>query len=308
MEKPSFYQPDRRIVQASAADLEAMMAGQNKTVEEAISPLTGVTAAEANLATISEGLGIGQIETISAGRQELYHINPLEKEQEAIVDLGAEEFADEGALHPERYIRTANWIKQVMDYYGIDNPVIVDNGCGPGYLLAELAKIMPNGRFIGVDLSPTMLDRAKKVIAEQGLSTKIDLVHDDIAKATTLHGIADASVGRNSTHRADDLTLRLRRMADMLNARGTLMSTSFMSIKDMDKARQQRLVRDVVDRNMWPELQKLLFEAYTNAPTLDQYERSAREIAHEKNMQHLSVKPVPDLNSVNIVMSKREVK
>lgn len=306
MEKTRLFIPETRIETATVADMEAMIAGESPK-DSPTSPLQDVSRETANLATVSEALGVGRIETIHSG-QELYDIEAFEKEQEAIVGLGAEEFADEAALHPERYYRVAEWIKQAMEYFGIDEPTIVDSGCGPGYLLAALAEVMPNGRFIGVDLSPTMLKRAEKVVSDKGLSSKIELIHDDIAKATSLHGIADAVVGRNSTHRADDLDLRLGRMAEMLNHRGTLMSTSFMSIKDMDKERQARLVRDVVDRNMWPELQRLLFEAYTNAPTIKQYSVSARRVAHDHNMQYLSVKPTKDLNSVNIVMSKNEVK
>lgn len=41
-------------------------------------------------------------------------------------------------------------------------PTILDVGCGPGFLLFELRKLLPEIRLIGLDSSDLMLDAAKK--------------------------------------------------------------------------------------------------------------------------------------------------
>jgi ubiquinone/menaquinone biosynthesis C-methylase UbiE len=46
---------------------------------------------------------------------------------------------------------------------------LVDIGCGPGLLSAELARLAPQGRVIGVDADPKLLDLARARCAEQGL-------------------------------------------------------------------------------------------------------------------------------------------
>ena len=47
---------------------------------------------------------------------------------------------------------------------------LVDVGCGPGLLSAELARLAPHGRVIGVDADPKLLDLARSRCAQQGLS------------------------------------------------------------------------------------------------------------------------------------------
>ena len=46
---------------------------------------------------------------------------------------------------------------------------VVDLGCGPATQLAMVARLNPDVRFVGVDLSEEMLERARAYGAEQGL-------------------------------------------------------------------------------------------------------------------------------------------
>jgi arsenite methyltransferase len=68
--------------------------------------------------------------------------------------------------------------------------LVVDLACGPANQLAQLACVNPEARFIGVDLSAEMLERAQEVAARHGLSN-IELRVSDIANLTTF---ADESV------------------------------------------------------------------------------------------------------------------
>ena len=67
---------------------------------------------------------------------------------------------------------------------------VVDLGCGPATQLAMVARLNPESRFIGVDLSADMLDKAQDLISDQALSN-IELRRENI---TDLASFSDESV------------------------------------------------------------------------------------------------------------------
>jgi arsenite methyltransferase len=67
---------------------------------------------------------------------------------------------------------------------------VVDLACGPANQLAMVARLNPATRFIGVDLSAPMLERARELIARQGLAN-VEFRHGDI---TDLSSFDDKSV------------------------------------------------------------------------------------------------------------------
>lgn len=68
---------------------------------------------------------------------------------------------------------------------------VVDLGCGPATQLAMVARLNPDTRFIGVDLSSDMLDKARSLLNEQALDN-VELRTEDI---TDLFSFPNASVG-----------------------------------------------------------------------------------------------------------------
>lgn len=68
--------------------------------------------------------------------------------------------------------------------------VAVDLGCGPATQLGMVARLNPETRFIGVDLSEEMLERARGYVAEQGLNN-VQFRQGDIS---SLDSFADNSV------------------------------------------------------------------------------------------------------------------
>ena len=84
-----------------------------------------------------------------------------------------------------------------------EKPVILDVGCGPGYLLFELAKFFPNSQLLGVDLSEDMLHIALEKAIKKGLnsitfkqgpaeSIPINDVHSDVVVClNSLHDFND---------------------------------------------------------------------------------------------------------------------
>jgi ubiquinone/menaquinone biosynthesis C-methylase UbiE len=67
---------------------------------------------------------------------------------------------------------------------------VLDLGCGPATQLAQIAEFNPGVKFTGVDLSPTMLDDARRHVGAMGLRN-VDFRPGDI---TRLDGIADQSM------------------------------------------------------------------------------------------------------------------
>ena len=53
---------------------------------------------------------------------------------------------------------------------------ILDIGSGPGYISIEIAKILPNVKIVGLDISNVMIEIATKNIEGEGLSERITLI------------------------------------------------------------------------------------------------------------------------------------
>jgi ubiquinone/menaquinone biosynthesis C-methylase UbiE len=56
---------------------------------------------------------------------------------------------------------------------------ILDIGCGPGTITADLAALVPDGHVTGVDHAPEILDRARATAAERGL-TNVEFAVADV--------------------------------------------------------------------------------------------------------------------------------
>lgn len=82
-------------------------------------------------------------------------------------------------------------------YHGINicevirpGDTVLDLACGPANQLALVARLNPETNFIGLDLSPPMLEQARELIARQGLSN-VTFREGDI---TNLSMFGDASI------------------------------------------------------------------------------------------------------------------
>jgi len=140
---------------------------------------------------------------------------------------------------------------------------VVDLGCGPATQLAQIAQFNPDVAFIGVDLSPGMLDSARAHVQKSGVNN-IRFVQDDFSR---LSQIADQSAdGVISTlalhHLPTDPHLRqcFQQMARILRPGGAVY---------------------LVDLGRLKSLKSIIYFAYMNAAhqphmfSLD-YERSLR--------------------------------
>jgi ubiquinone/menaquinone biosynthesis C-methylase UbiE len=86
-----------------------------------------------------------------------------------------QELAEYYNLMAKRYMRIPceRILKRVLAK-GIDRGKAVDVGTGPGVFPIFLSKALPEIRFKGIDLSPVMIDLAKRNAIEAGLNNRIE--------------------------------------------------------------------------------------------------------------------------------------
>ncbi|MVM34538.1 tRNA (guanosine(46)-N7)-methyltransferase TrmB [Spirosoma sp. HMF4905] len=74
------------------------------------------------------------------------------------------------------------------DYFGNDNPIVLELACGKGEYTVGLAQAFPDKNFIGVDIKGDRIARGSKVAQELGLTnvaflrTDINFLHEFFAK------------------------------------------------------------------------------------------------------------------------------
>lgn len=94
--------------------------------------------------------------------------------------------------------------------------VALDAGCGTGRVTAELRRLVPDGRVIGVDGSPSMIEQASRV-----LPADVELQVQDLT-ALVLEAAVDVVVSTATFHWIADHDLLFSRLAAALVAGGRL--------------------------------------------------------------------------------------
>lgn len=85
---------------------------------------------------------------------------------------------------PAQYLRFADQrsrpFGELLARVGAQQPgTVVDLGCGPGHLTADLARRWPHARVIGVDSSPEMVARARRGL-DGGVDGTVQLIEADL--------------------------------------------------------------------------------------------------------------------------------
>ena len=57
---------------------------------------------------------------------------------------------------------------------------LLDVGCGPASVTADLAELVAPGRVVGLDASPAVLDVARALLTERGLRDRVELMAGDV--------------------------------------------------------------------------------------------------------------------------------
>jgi ubiquinone/menaquinone biosynthesis C-methylase UbiE len=102
---------------------------------------------------------------------------------------------------------------------------VLEIGCATGRALVHLARdVGPTGRVVGVDLSPAMLERARRRLAQSGRGTRVELRPGDALEARLERGCYDAVLLAFTLELFDtpDIPALLARCSDALREGGRL--------------------------------------------------------------------------------------
>jgi ubiquinone/menaquinone biosynthesis C-methylase UbiE len=101
--------------------------------------------------------------------------------------IGPEEGIDDTEI-VKAYDRISQWpqfkairriiIHELKRYH--PQSTLVDVGCGPGYLLVDMARVFNDLKFIGVDISSQMVEKATINVASAGFTSRVNFRVGDI--------------------------------------------------------------------------------------------------------------------------------
>ena len=109
------------------------------------------------------------------------------------------------------------------------NDVVVDLGVGTGYFTVRLARALPRGRVIAVDIEPKMLDWIRRRAARDGLGNISTVL--GTADSPGVKGPIDVVLVVNTFHHIDHRTDYFRRVAPLLAPGGRVVIVDFRSGK-----------------------------------------------------------------------------
>ncbi|HYP56036.1 MAG TPA: class I SAM-dependent methyltransferase [Solirubrobacterales bacterium] len=116
---------------------------------------------------------------------------------------------------------------------------VVDCPCGAGPALRALPRA--GVRYVGADLSPSMLRRARRRAAARGLRDAVELVEAEATDLPLGDGSADLFLSFWGLHCFEDPSAALAEAARVLRPGGRLLGSCF--VRGSDTVRQRLLVR-----------------------------------------------------------------
>jgi SAM-dependent methyltransferase len=132
---------------------------------------------------------------------------------------------------------------------GIDHPLVLDLGCGPGSLASRLAGRFPAAEIIGIDVDPVLLALARATVPNS-----VRIVDTDL---TALAGLpvdrpVDAAVSTTALHWLSDEPLGglYRSLAGLLRPGGTLVNGDHLYDTQPRLAELAKAVREARERRV----------------------------------------------------------
>ncbi|MHC4946027.1 MAG: methyltransferase domain-containing protein [Planctomycetota bacterium] len=121
--------------------------------------------------------------------------------------------------------------------------VVVDLGCGGGIDVILAAKsVGSQGKVIGVDIAPNMIDRAKQAVEAAGLSDdNVDLRVGDVEKLTLPDGIANVVLSNCVMSLVPNKDAAYREAFRILKPGGRLVIADLVLVESIDPAVRRRL-------------------------------------------------------------------
>lgn len=149
----------------------------------------------------------------------------------AKVEAFDEAGAETGVMAPVYLHHTAHICSIVRP-----GDTVIDLGCGPARQIAMAARLNPDTRFLGVDLSDEMLGRARKLAADQNLNN-LDFTVGDITKLAAFDDNSiDAVVSTVVLHQLLDVEMfraALQQAGRVLKPGGGIYIVDFARLKSL---------------------------------------------------------------------------
>jgi ubiquinone/menaquinone biosynthesis C-methylase UbiE len=116
---------------------------------------------------------------------------------------------------------------QLLAPVGVEpGEVVVDFGCGPGYVAVELARMTgPDGQVHGVDVNADFVARAQEVAAEAGVGDRVTFHHVTGERLPLAGASADRAYARNVLEYVPDLDATLGELARVVRPGGTVVAS-----------------------------------------------------------------------------------
>jgi len=113
--------------------------------------------------------------------------------------------------------------------------VIADFGSGGGIdLVLSAHKVGPTGKVIGIDFAPHMIERAKQVMEEAGLSDRAEFIMLDIENPQVPDNIADVVISNCVINLCPCKPCVYKQIFDILKPGGRLAISDIVTIGDVD--------------------------------------------------------------------------
>ena len=122
--------------------------------------------------------------------------------------------------------------------------VILDLACGPGVVTAAVARGAK--KAVGFDVTPAMLEKARKRCAEAGL-VNVEFRHGNAEELPFENGSFDGVVTRLAIHHFADPDRVLREAARVLRPGGRLVLVDVVVSEDRDEAALQNAIENLRD-------------------------------------------------------------
>ena len=138
--------------------------------------------------------------------------------EEGIEDIEVVQAYDRISKWPQFKLLRMMIIGELKKYN--PNGVLVDVGCGPGYLIADIAKSFPSLSVIGVDISEEMEQKATKNISRLGLGEKVSFCRGDIQELPFEDNSLDFVVSTLSLHHWSEPKRAIQEINRVLKPKG----------------------------------------------------------------------------------------
>lgn len=148
--------------------------------------------------------------------------------------------------------------------------VIVDFGCGPGYVATQLARLTGSeGHVHAVDLNAAFVERARAVAAETGRADRVTVHHSLDERVPLPDGSVDRVYAKNVLEYVPDLHAVLEELHRVLHPGGTMVASDsdfgFVVIEPLDPTEVTELFAAAAPAFREPFVGRKLRSAYVRA-------------------------------------------